>query len=77
MGLGKGKTEHSGARDMSRKHGHWGFTEEAKAWASRAAGVMRRTNWRPRSTSWRTMSLSMKGVVREKLVDELTWEDKP
>ncbi|SNR97035.1 hypothetical protein SAMN05216276_100246 [Streptosporangium subroseum] len=21
---------------MSRKHGHWGFTEEAKAWASRA-----------------------------------------
>jgi len=36
MGLGKGKTEHAGARDMSRKHGHWGFTEEAKAWASRA-----------------------------------------
>jgi hypothetical protein len=21
---------------MSRKSGHWGFTEEAKAWASRA-----------------------------------------
>ncbi len=21
---------------MSRRHGHWGFTEEAKAWASRA-----------------------------------------
>jgi hypothetical protein len=21
---------------MSRKHGHWGFTEEAKAWATRA-----------------------------------------
>jgi len=36
MGLGKGKTEHAGARDMSRKHGHWGFTEEAKAWATRA-----------------------------------------
>lgn len=36
MALGRGKTEHSGARDMSRKSGHWGFTEEAKAWASRA-----------------------------------------
>ena len=36
MALGKGKTEHAGPRDMSRKHGHWGFTEEAKAWASRA-----------------------------------------
>ena len=36
MGLGKGRTEHAGARDMSRKHGHWGFTEEAKAWATRA-----------------------------------------
>lgn len=36
MGLGLGKTEHAGARDMSRKHGHWGFTEEAKAWATRA-----------------------------------------
>ena len=21
---------------MTRKHGHWGFTEEAKRWASRA-----------------------------------------
>jgi hypothetical protein len=21
---------------MCRKHGHWGFTEEAKAWATRA-----------------------------------------
>ena len=21
---------------MSRKHGHWGFTEEAKVWATRA-----------------------------------------
>jgi hypothetical protein len=21
---------------MTRKHGHWGFTEEAKAWATRA-----------------------------------------
>lgn len=21
---------------MTRKHGHWGFTEEAKQWASRA-----------------------------------------
>ena len=36
MGLGRGKTEHAGPRDMSRKHGHWGFTEEAKAWATRA-----------------------------------------
>ena len=36
MGLGRGKTEHTGARDMGRKHGHWGFTEEAKAWATRA-----------------------------------------
>lgn len=36
MGLGRGKTEHNGPRDMSRKHGHWGFTEEAKKWASRA-----------------------------------------
>jgi hypothetical protein len=36
MALGKGKTEHSGARDMSRKHGHWGYTEEAKDWATRA-----------------------------------------
>ena len=36
MGLGRGKTEHDGPRDMSRKHGHWGFTEEAKKWASRA-----------------------------------------
>lgn len=36
MGLGRGKTEHAGARDMSRKHGHWGLTEEAKAWASKA-----------------------------------------
>ncbi|MCW2922106.1 MAG: hypothetical protein JWL76_1980 [Thermoleophilia bacterium] len=41
MGLGadKGKTEHSGARDMARKHGHWGFTEEAKEWASRARRI--------------------------------------
>jgi hypothetical protein len=36
MGLGRGKTEHAGARDMARKHGHWGCTEEAKEWASRA-----------------------------------------
>ena len=36
MALGRGKTEHGGPRDMSRKSGHWGFTEEAKAWASRA-----------------------------------------
>jgi hypothetical protein len=36
VALGKGKTEHAGARDMSRKHGHWGLTEEAKAWATRA-----------------------------------------
>jgi hypothetical protein len=36
MALGKGKTEHSGARDASRKDAHWGYTEEAKAWASRA-----------------------------------------
>jgi hypothetical protein len=36
MGLGRGKTEHAGPRDMTRKHGHWGFTEEAKEWASRA-----------------------------------------
>jgi hypothetical protein len=36
MALGKGKTEHAGARDMSRKHGHWGLAEEAKAWATRA-----------------------------------------
>ncbi|GAA0944742.1 hypothetical protein GCM10009554_39110 [Kribbella koreensis] len=36
MGLGRGKTEHGGARDMTRKHGHWGHAEEAKAWASRA-----------------------------------------
>jgi hypothetical protein len=36
MGLGKGKTEHSGPRDMARKDGHWGFTEEAKEFAARA-----------------------------------------
>ncbi len=36
MGLGRGKTEHAGPRDMARKDGHWGYTEEAKAWASRA-----------------------------------------
>jgi hypothetical protein len=36
MGLGKGKTEHSGARDMARKHGHYGDTHEAKEWAARA-----------------------------------------
>jgi hypothetical protein len=36
MSLGKGKTEHAGARDTTRKDGHWGFTEEAKRWASRA-----------------------------------------
>ena len=36
MGLGKGKTEHTGPRDMTRKHGHWGHTDEAKEWASRA-----------------------------------------
>ena len=36
MGLGRGKTEHAGPRDMARKHGHWGYTEEAKEWASRA-----------------------------------------
>lgn len=36
MAQGRGKTEHAGPRDMSRKSGHWGFTEEAKAWASRA-----------------------------------------
>lgn len=36
VALGRGKTEHDGPRDMSRKHGHWGDTEEAKAWASRA-----------------------------------------
>jgi hypothetical protein len=36
MGLGKGKTEHAGPRDTARKDGHWGFTEEAKEWASRA-----------------------------------------
>jgi len=36
MALGKGKTEHAGPRDMSRKDGHWGFTEEAKEWATRA-----------------------------------------
>ena len=36
MALGTGKSEHSGPRDMSRKCGHWGLTEEAKEWASRA-----------------------------------------
>lgn len=36
MGLGRGKTEHDGARDMSRKHGFWGHADEAKEWASRA-----------------------------------------
>ena len=36
MALGKGKTEHAGARDMTRKGGHWGYTEEAKRWATRA-----------------------------------------
>jgi hypothetical protein len=36
VGLGKGKTEHSGPRDMARKEGHWGFTEEAKEFATRA-----------------------------------------
>ncbi len=28
--------EHTGARDMSRKHGYWGRAAEAKAWSSRA-----------------------------------------
>ena len=36
MGLGKGKTEHSGPRDMARKSGHWGETDAAKEWATRA-----------------------------------------
>ena len=36
MSLGKGKTEHAGPRDMARKDGHWGYTEEAKEWATRA-----------------------------------------
>jgi hypothetical protein len=36
MGLGKGKSEHSGARDKGRKDGHGGDTHEAKDWASRA-----------------------------------------
>jgi hypothetical protein len=36
MGLGKGKTQHAGPRDMSRKDGHYGFTEEAKAFATAA-----------------------------------------
>ena len=36
MGLGRGRTEHAGARDIARKHGHWGTTEEAKQWATRA-----------------------------------------
>ena len=36
MGLGRGRTEHAGPRDMARKHGHWGTTEEAKQWATRA-----------------------------------------
>jgi hypothetical protein len=36
MGLGRGKTEHDGPRDMARKAGHWGFTEEAKESATRA-----------------------------------------
>lgn len=36
MSLGKGRTEHTGPRDMARKEGHWGFTEEAKEWATRA-----------------------------------------
>lgn len=36
VGLGKGNMEHAGARDVSRKHGHWGFTGEAKVWATRA-----------------------------------------
>jgi hypothetical protein len=36
MSLGKGKTEHAGPRDATRKDGHWGFTEEAKRWATRA-----------------------------------------
>lgn len=36
MALGRGKTEHDGARDMSRKHGFWGHADEAKKMASRA-----------------------------------------
>ncbi len=36
MALGRGKTEHAGPRDMARKSAHWGFTEEAKEWATRA-----------------------------------------
>jgi hypothetical protein len=36
MALARSKTEHDGARDMSRKHGYWGRTEEAKEWASQA-----------------------------------------
>jgi len=36
MSLGKGKTAHAGPRDMTRKDGYWGFTAEAKEWATRA-----------------------------------------
>jgi hypothetical protein len=36
MGLGRGKTDHSGPRDATGKGGHWGFTEEAKQWSTRA-----------------------------------------
>jgi hypothetical protein len=36
MGHGRGRTEHAGPRDTTRKDGHWGTTEEAKGWASRA-----------------------------------------
>jgi hypothetical protein len=36
MGLGKGRTEHAGPRDMARKDGRYGHTDEAKAWATRA-----------------------------------------
>ena len=36
MGLGNGKTEHSGPRDMTRKSAHWGHTHEAKSFATRA-----------------------------------------
>jgi pimeloyl-ACP methyl ester carboxylesterase len=51
MGLGTGKTEHSGPRDTARKDGHWGFTGEAKEFATRARRrdekeLLRREDWK-------------------------------
>jgi hypothetical protein len=36
MGIGRGKTEHSGAHNSSAASGHWGTNDEAKMFATAA-----------------------------------------